>query len=220
MGTPELEGKPYKSSGGEMVYNEELDKEVPAIWMKGKLNDIVDFSERRVLTSELTPKNYISTSNMLPDRGGIEESKSLPSVRTVTKFNKSNILISNIRPYFKKIWLAKFAGGCSNDVLCFVPKEKFSSLYLYFLLENDYFFDYVMRGAKGTKMPRGDKAWVMNFSIIVPQSNLTNQFSLLTSSLMRIIKLKNNETNILQSLVRFLLSKMASIENPREKEMA
>lgn len=209
IGKPELEGKPYKSNGGEMVYSEELDKEIPTIWKLGTLSKLVDFSEERIPVGKLTKENYISTSNMLPERGGIEESSSLPNLKTVTKFNKNDILISNIRPYFKKIWLSTCVGGCSNDILCFVPKENINSLYIYFLLENDYFFDYVMRGAKGTKMPRGDKKWITNFPLAQPKADITNRFSSLTIYLNRFNEEKNDESELLISLSKILLSKMS-----------
>ena len=74
-------------------------------------------------------------------------------------------MLGNIRPYFKKIWLAGFNGGYSPDVLCIRSNGKVSAEFLYSLLSQDVFFDYDMAGAKGSKMPRGDKNHIMNFPV-------------------------------------------------------
>jgi len=115
---PDENGNPYKSSGGKMVWNEELDKEIPEGWKSGTLSDIMEYSKKRIKLKELNLSSYISTENMIENRGGVSEANSLPSAESVSKFNEGTILISNIRPYFKKIWLADFKGGCSNDILC------------------------------------------------------------------------------------------------------
>ena len=83
----------------------------------------------------------------------------------LTRYCKGDILISNIRPYLKKIWLADSDGGCSTDVLAFRAKNGHSPNYLYALLMQDAFFQYMMQGSKGSKMPRGDKNQIMHYSV-------------------------------------------------------
>ena len=80
---------------------------------------------------------------------------SLPRTGKVTIYRSSDVLISNIRPYFKKIWFADCDGTCSGDVLVFRAKNPLLAPYLYSILHADSFFEFVMKGAKGTKMPRG-----------------------------------------------------------------
>ena len=116
-------------------------------------------------TSEI--RNYISTENMLPNKGGVCEAANVPS-GTVIEYKVGDILISNIRPYFQKIWRADRNGGCSADVLCIRAKENVDSKYLYYLLSQQAFFDYVMSGAKGCKMPRGDKKQIMQWPVTLP----------------------------------------------------
>ena len=79
-----------------------------------------------------------------------------PQGSTMPAFEKNNILVANIRPYLKKIWFADRDGGCSADVLVFEVNKKFDPKYVYYSMFRDDFFDHVMRGSKGTKMPRGD----------------------------------------------------------------
>ena len=133
--------------------------------MKVKLRDFVELVKTRVDIKDADVANYISTDNMLPNRGGVEFGNSkLPTTKTVNNFIKGDVLISNIRPYFKKIWLADRSGTRSSDVLCFrATNEKLSKEYLYCVLQSDSFFNYVMSTSKGTKMPRGDKEAILDY---------------------------------------------------------
>ncbi|OAH95270.1 hypothetical protein AZH52_12195 [Proteus mirabilis] len=130
---------------------------VPKGWNNGCISDVAHYRTKRINTSELTLTNYISTENMLVDRKGIQKATALPTVNSVPAYTSGTILISNIRPYFKKIWLAKGDGGYSNDVLGFEVKDQGTEEYLFNLMYQDSFFDFMMATSKGSKMPRGDK---------------------------------------------------------------
>ena len=106
---------------------------------------------------------------MAQNKGGVTRSSSIPSSGAVIRYTTDDILISNIRPYFKKIWQADKTGGCSADVLCIRAKNHIDSTFLYYLLSQDAFFEYVMMGAKGCKMPRGDKGHIMDWEIDIPE---------------------------------------------------
>ena len=108
------------------------------------------------------PLTYVSTESMLPNRGGITRSFSFPKNSKARAFYTGDVLVSNIRPYFKKIWQADHDGSCSADVLVFQPVNC-NSDYLYWLLSSDAFFTFVVATSKGTKMPRGDKQAIMHF---------------------------------------------------------
>lgn len=133
--------------------------------MKCKLSDICDFRKGKVDVSNLTLKTYISTENMLPNKGGITVASSLPTFQLTQEYKKGDVLVSNIRPYFKKIWRAKCDGGCSNDVLVFQGNSNIDGDFLYYVLANDDFFAYSMATSKGTKMPRGDKTSMMQYEV-------------------------------------------------------
>lgn len=141
--------------------------------MKCKLCDICSFRKGKVEVKNLNTQNYISTENMLPKKGGITEASSLPTVALTQEYKNGDILVSNIRPYFKKIWQAKYDGGCSNDVLVFVPKYNTDRNFLYYVLADDDFFAYSMATSRGTKMPRGDKTSIMQYE--VPRVDLHTQ---------------------------------------------
>jgi type I restriction enzyme S subunit len=141
--------------------------------MKCKLSDICSFRKGKIKVEELNAKTYISTENMLSNKGGITAASSLPSVELTQEYKIGDVLVSNIRPYFKKIWKANCNGGCSNDVLVFETKEDIDRDFLYYVLANDDFFTYSMTTSKGTKMPRGDKTSIMQYA--VPSFDLTKQ---------------------------------------------
>ena len=133
-----------------------------------KLYKICDYVSERVAASTLSEYNYISTENMLPNKGGITKSSNIPNGNVIA-YSNEDVLISNIRPYFKKIWQANIDGGCSADVLCVRAKETIYPRYLYYLLSQDSFFEYVMAGSKGCKMPRGDKQQIMQWDVKIPE---------------------------------------------------
>ena len=133
--------------------------------MRYKLSDICEYAKGNIKVSVLDENTYISTENMLPNKGGITKATSLPTQEQTQAFMKNDVLVSNIRPYFKKIWYATFDGGCSNDVLVFRAKDGVSCRFLYYVLADDTFFDYSMATSKGTKMPRGDKKAIMEYEV-------------------------------------------------------
>ena len=141
-----------------------------------KLKDIAIYAKDRVEIKDLSARNYISTENMLPEKGGIQIASSLPSISSTSGFMEDDILVSNIRPYFKKIWFANKLGGCSNDVLVIRAKETCYPKFLYYILSENHFFDYSTASAKGTKMPRGDKSAIMEYE--VPDLDITEQITI------------------------------------------
>ena len=158
-------------------------------WKEYKLEEIVNVIRDRIDTSILDETNYISTENMLPNKSGITISSNVPQGNAI-HFLPGDILISNIRPYFKKIWKADIEGGCSADVICFRAKEMVTSDYLYYLLSQDSFFDYDMAGAKGTKMPRGDKEHILRWIVQLPTIEEQIKLSEILSSIDK--KIDNN----------------------------
>jgi len=179
---PDEQGKPYKSSGGKMVWNDALKRHVPSIWSFRNLEDVASFVKDKVETSKLTLNTYISTENMQPNRGGISIASNLPNTNYVTACNCGDVVIANIRPYFKKIFLIPTNGfGCSSDVLCIRANDSMYSRFVYGTLSDDVFFDYVMSGAKGSKMPRGDKEQIMQYPVILPNKDLVEAFNCVVS---------------------------------------
>lgn len=111
------------------------------------------------------------------------------NISSITEYKKDDILISNIRPYLKKIWFADKKGGCSKDVLVLRSSntDKYLPKYIYYMLRRDMFFEYAMEGKKGLKMPRGNKEDILKYRIPVPsideQKRIVSQIEVLESEI-------------------------------------
>jgi hypothetical protein len=186
--------------------------EIPEGWRLDELRKIAHFSTERIDLSELTLENYVSTENMLEHKKGITTASSLPTVKTVPKFEPGQILISNIRPYFMKIWLASFVGGRSNDVLGINSKEPESIQYLYNLLYQDRFFNFMMTTSKGAKMPRGDKEAIMSWLCVQPTFEIKNAYSEIVEKFVGIVVNNKKENKYLENARVILLPKLLSGE--------
>ncbi|WP_330583141.1 restriction endonuclease subunit S [Lachnospira eligens] len=158
--------------------------------------------------SKLTLKTYISTENMLPNKGGVTEASSLPTVQLTQEYKKGDILVSNIRPYFKKIWQAKCDGGCSNDVLVFQGNSNIDGDFLYYILANDDFFAYSMATSKGTKMPRGDKTSIMQYEVPIFDIDTQRKIASVLRSLDEKIELNSTINNNLEEQLSALFVNM------------
>lgn len=156
------------------------------------LSDICQYRRETVSVSECNKETFISTENMLLNKAGVSPASKCPSTGNVSKYYPGDVLVSNIRPYFKKIYLAETSGTCSNDVLVFYPKDEVcTSEFLFCVLSTDDFFSYATTTAKGTKMPRGDRSAIMNYQVDwVPVSE---QFSIAGPILAACRKIKLNE---------------------------
>ena len=137
-------------------------------WQDTRLKEISKFSKERLNSIELSCSNYVTTENMLQDYKGIVSATNLPTNTNVIKFSKGDVLLSNIRPYLKKVWYADRNGGCSADVFVFKALPICNSNFLHHVIANDRFIKFVMGGAKGVKMPRGDKEQMITYKVGLP----------------------------------------------------
>lgn len=134
-----------------------------------KLRAIFNYAEKRINYNLLTSETYVGVDNLLQNTLGKVDSNFVPESGTSTEYKIGDILLSNIRPYLKKIWFADNNGGSSNDVLVLQKTdENVDSKYIYYTLRQDEFFDYEMLKPKGLKMPRGDKQHIMDYKIPLP----------------------------------------------------
>lgn len=145
-----------------------------------ELQEMVSYQNERVGIDEIDAQNYITTDNMKKGRQGIAlYSGSVEKLDKVISYRCGDVLVSNIRPYLKKIWLADKNGGCSPDVLVFRVLHDGVTIpeYIYNLLYQDEFFEYMMSGKNGMKMPRGDKKMILHYPIPNAPIELQNEFA-------------------------------------------
>ena len=179
---------------------------------QGVLSDICSYSRDEVAVSELNVRTYFSTENMLSGKAGSTEATSLPTTSQTTACHKGDTLISNIRPYFKKIVYCEDKYGCSTDVLCFTPSQPCYSAYLFSTLYADKFFAFMVAGSKGTKMPRGDKQQIMTYPVVLPSEEELAGFNTIASPLLEQIYSNRAENKRLSILRDTLLPKLMSGE--------
>lgn len=170
-------------------------------WEEKTLGDICTYERQR---SE--GANFVGTENMLKDFGGVTFGNSNAD-GSGTLYHPGDTLMSNIRPYLKKAWLADRKGTCSTDVLVFHPTSVEPG-YLYWLIASDAFVRYVMSAAKGSKMPRGDKKHIMEMPLLLPNKDEQRKIDDCLSSLNDVIIKAKNELAKWQELKKGLLQQM------------
>ena len=159
-------------------------------------------------TQNLSSDNYVATENMLQDYQGIIEASSVPTNTKVIKFNKGDVLLSNIRPYLKKVWFADKNGGCSADVFVFKALSACIPDFLHYIIANDRFINFAMSGAKGVKMPRGDKEQMKTYEIGLPSIEEQKKMAKLLSFLDERIATQNKIIDKLLSLIKGISSRI------------
>ncbi|RJU46958.1 restriction endonuclease subunit S [Bacteroides sp. AM41-16] len=173
-------------------------------WKRVELKDVAEFQKSRIPADSLDASCYISTENLIPNFGGIKEASSIPTDGNVMAIKPNDILISNIRPYLKKVWQSDRFGGCSADVFV-LRTTRCQSDFLYNIIASDKFINYAMSGAKGVKMPRGDKRQMEEFEFSIPAIEEQNRISRLLSLLDERIATQNKIIEKYESLIQAII---------------
>ena len=170
-------------------------------WKSVHLEDVAEFQKKRISSDLLNNNNYISTENILQNFEGIQYSSSIPTNTNVIEYQKGDILLSNIRPYLKKVWFSDRKGGCSADVFV-LRGDKCDQHFLYYVIASDRFINYVMSGVKGVKMPRGDKNQMKKYAFSIPTNTEQRKIAKFLSMLDERIKLQNKIIERLETLIK------------------
>lgn len=186
-------------------------------WQETRLKEISKFSKERLNSIELSCSNYVTTENMLQDYKGIVSATNLPTNTNVVKFSKGDVLLSNIRPYLKKVWYADRNGGCSADVFVFKALPICNSNFLHHVIANDRFIKFVMGGAKGVKMPRGDKEQMITYKVGLPcieeQKKIASLLSLLDERISTQNKIIEDLKKLKYAISKYLFERKDLFEN-------
>lgn len=163
-----------------------------------ELGSVAEFVSDRIDIERVNKQNYISTENMIENKGGVINAKSLPTSKTVLNYKPEDILVSNIRLYFEKIWFADKEGGSSADVLVLRTAKGYIPKFIYYVLSDSNFFKYADVTSKGTKMPRGDKKAILKY--IIPDYPIYYQKKITTilSTYDNLIENNNRRIQILE----------------------
>jgi type I restriction enzyme, S subunit len=171
-----------------------------------RLDEVAEMVRQKIDVACLTRDSYVSTENMIPDRGGVIPAEALPPSGRVNRFLIGDTLFSNIRTYFKKVWLADHEGGASADVIIFRPilRDQLDSAFLFYLLSSDAFIDSTVTASKGTKMPRGDKEAMLHYSIDLPLLPMQQRIVSILSAYDELIENSLRRIKILETMARAL----------------
>ncbi len=139
------------------------------------LQKIAPFATNRIDFDKISATDYITTDNMLQNFEGVRPYNGEPQIGNVIEYQRGDILMSNIRPYLKKLWLADREGGCNPDIMVFRPTSEVLPEFVYYILRRQVFIDYVMSDVKGMKMPRGNKDNIIRYVIPIPLPKIQQQ---------------------------------------------
>jgi type I restriction enzyme S subunit len=177
-------------------------------WDADELGKVAVFVNEKIPVAQVALENYVSTENILQDFGGVARASELPTTGAVTRFRPHDTLVSNIRPYLKKVWVADKEGGASNDVIVIRAKQRLLTQYFSFLLKNDAFIDYVMTGAKGVKMPRGDVGSMKEYPAFYPSKPEQQKIADCLASLDELITLEVQQLDTLKTHKKGLMQQL------------
>jgi type I restriction enzyme S subunit len=183
-------------------------------WDADALGEVATFVNEKIPLERVAVENYVSTENILPDYGGVAKASKLPTTGAVTRYRPNDTLVSNIRPYLKKVWVADKEGGASNDVIVIRAKERLLPRYFSCLLKNDAFVAYVMTGAKGVKMPRGDVGSMKAYPTLYPSKAEQQKIATCLSSVDEVIAAQARKVDALKTHKKGLMQQLF----PREGE--
>jgi type I restriction enzyme S subunit len=209
---PNKEGKPYKSSGGKLVYNDELDKEIPEGWSKGTFQDHVNVKMGQ------SPKgntyNYDGYGTPLingPVEFGVFFTEKRKWTTAPTKTCEKGELIICVRGSTVGRFVKSDGIYCLGRGVCSfrgIQSQRFvDELYKYSLEE-------LLSYTTGSTFPNLDGRTLLSFPSIVPSAILIDLFQQCSDSMLSVVEFKAKENKYLNEIQILLLSRMARIEEP------
>lgn len=215
---PDKDGKPYKSSGGKMVWNEELKREIPEGWKDGTLEDISelvrgvtynseDIKEKDcketipVLRATNVTGNVIDLENMV-----YIPIKKVSSNQILNKYDILLVMSSGSKEHIGKNGFYYFEDKVAFGAFCakLVAKGEFR-YYLYSYTQSDFMFNTIKNECLGTNINNLNNSLVKSFRIIVPPDQVIRKYNSIVSSIFEKIANNNKESIQLSSLRDWLL---------------
>ncbi len=227
---PDENGKPYKSSGGEMVWNEDLGKEIPKGWKVGSLGEVVKcfISKRGKSKSTMNLREYsqefkfpvISAMNI--NNGKIVKHETIPYVNAEDynewmnpKLEIDDVLLTSEAPLGETYYLAINANFALSQRLFAIrtKKEKLSGWFLYLWLNTRFAKQELEGRSSGTTVFGIKLSELRKLNILIPENPIESRFNKSTNPIAKMIELKNRQNRQLTEMKDLLLSKLATIEN-------
>ena len=165
---PDENGKPYRTSGGKMVWNEQLKRDIPEGWevkslteILQKNTDVFDYqSIQPAVDLSIMPSNSIAISQL---------NSSISFTTNLFKMKKGDILFGSIRSYLHKAGFAPCDGVVAGSVHSFRVKNSQDNNFALMTVTRDNFFNYAVNVSSGTKMPVVSSDSILDYK--VPYNN-------------------------------------------------
>jgi type I restriction enzyme S subunit len=214
---PNEQGLPYQSNGGEMVWNEDLEKDVPVGWEVGKLGDLIESASKKhdFIKNELI---FFNTSDILNGEFLHENYSSVSKMPGQAKkgIKKWDILYSEIRPKNRRFALVRIDVEdyvVSTKLMVLRRKNQKLSVYrFYHYLTTDKFIDTIQKTAAGRSgtFPQitfdGD---LVDKPIIIGNEKIENKWNSILETYYSFKFLINDENKSLIDFKNILLQKIA-----------
>ena len=203
---PNEEGKPYKSSGGKIVWNEDLKREIPEGWKTATLDKVISVSNERISSKEIGDRLYVPIECIPRKQMSFYETADIEKAATgLCPFDENSILISNRRVYFHKVSITPFKGVTRDTVIIVNPLDKNNLGYVFQLLFSDHFISIATLNSYGTEQPVFSPTSFSQYRITIPNNSLDIEYSKKVKPIINRILENQRENKKLSSLRDFLL---------------
>ena len=203
---PNEEGKPYKSSGGKIVWNEDLKREIPEGWKTATLDKVISVSNERISSKEIGDRLYVPIECIPRKQMSFYETADIEKAATgLCPFDENSILISNRRVYFHKVSITPFKGVTRDTVIIVNPLDKNNLGYVFQLLFSDHFISFATLNSYGTEQPVFSPTSFSQYRITIPNNSLDIEYSKKVKPIINRILENQRENKKLSSLRDFLL---------------
>ena len=176
---PDENGKPYKSSGGKMVWNEKLKREIPEGWNVVLLSQYLETYVEKISTMSINPNDRYAPIEVIPRRkmSFWECSPIENAISGLCRFQRKHILLSNRRVYFHKVCIAAFSGLTRDTVIVLKPTLEDLLGYAYQLVNDDMFIEYATRHSYGSEQPVLSWESAKSYKALKPSNRLDAIYS-------------------------------------------
>ncbi|WP_370956465.1 restriction endonuclease subunit S [Enterobacter hormaechei] len=206
---PDTNGKPYKTSGGKMVYNATLKREIPAGWRSLRLNELLqngaDSTGSDAFNSDVpyTPIDALPMKKM-----SFGDAYSSDKANTsLIKYKRNDILIGAMRVYFHRVCIAPFDGITRTTTLVLRPNKKEFLPYIYQVCNEEKTINIAAKISVGTQQPYVN--WensLENLVIAYPEDDsLIQRYSSAMGDLVKRVISGEKESSRLKKLREWLL---------------
>ena len=198
---PNENGEPYRTSGGQMVWNDELKRNIPIGWSVISLGELLEKNTTAFDYSSSQPA--IDLSVMPSNSIALSELNTSDSFTTnLFEMHRGDILFGSIRPYLHKAGIAPCDGVVAGTVHSYSIRNEQDYNFALITLTRDMFFDYAVNVSSGTKMPVISSDSILAYKVAY-HPDIVKKFN--SIALMEIITQNVQENQHLMALRDWLL---------------